>query len=327
MTLALTAALNPTTISPGQTSVLTVTRSGGGVSSGPVVYSENFNSYGNGTATSVAGWTRTMSGYFHAEPNISQNQIRAALGDNDDDAGSYTLSRTFVGLSGIFSCYAVLSNLNAWLQVLVSGSVVSQIQITATGTYTITVPPGATVRFNVSTYGVSTGSLYLDNFTLTESVNTATDALTITLSSSVTGVATVPASVVIPQNQLSATVNVTGVAAGTSDITSVYGSVSDVETITVSSPPIIRLSNLDSEVVGLTTEPNELKLSNLDSEVVGLITEPKQVNLSYFDMELLGFTSQPKEIRLSAFDIEVLGSTSGTIISLSSSPWWNITIT
>lgn len=73
----------------------------------------------------------------------------------------------------------------------------------------------------------------------------------------------------------------------------------------------IALSNIDSEIVGLTTESNEIKLSSLDSEVVGLTTRDNEVKLSALESEVVGLITQPKEVRLGDLELEILGVTAG----------------
>ncbi|MGL5936039.1 MAG: right-handed parallel beta-helix repeat-containing protein [Cetobacterium sp.] len=96
-------------------------------------------------------------------------------------------------------------------------------------------PPAATIgNLSPNTLTIQNGQ----NGTLTVALNATQGSNTVvSLSSSNTGVATVPATVTVPAGQLSVIFTVTSVANGTANITASLNSTSDVTPITVESSP------------------------------------------------------------------------------------------
>jgi hypothetical protein len=111
-----------------------------------------------------------------------------------------------------------------------------------------TVQVTANISFSPSTLTMAPGQT--QNLTLTLSANAPTGGLTFNVSSSNTGVATVPATVNIPAGQNVASVPVTAVAAGTTTVTASNGLPSTTATVNVVSVLTITTTSLPNGRVG-----------------------------------------------------------------------------
>lgn len=264
MTLALAAALDPSTIGVGQTSVLTVTRSG----SSPIT-SETTGTYSTSFETDTGGWTlgtgvtrtndlRTKFDPYAGEGNDSIPAHNGSFALRFDRSQNCVMTQTFnMAASGSLTfAFRPESNTNFRIRVRVNGSQVyysnesagtfGSWRIPATGLNpnTITIPSGtSTVSFEIDAGGEQFGyygNVYIDSMSLTNVItetvigDAGTDAITVNLASSDIDVATVPSTVVIPENELTAVVNVTGVAAGEATISVSYDTVTDDAELTVS---------------------------------------------------------------------------------------------
>lgn len=299
MPLTLQAVLNPTTVAAGQTSTLTVTRSGGGSSSG-ILYQENFESYSEGAAIALSGWSAAGDNpdFAAIQTYLGSKQINFQI-DSDE---TYTLSRTFAVGGTLEFTWVRADSVSLTVRYRVGSVVTFVLQSFTPRTESFVIPDGATVSLDFSSSG-NNAIIGVDDISLFGDVDTSSDAITISLASSAAGVATVPATITIAENQTSATATVTGVAAGETDLTASYDGVdSNVATLTVADPPSYITHN---GVVVLVVDPAFERISNVGANV--LFTEPSYDRISasqivvvfndirYLLSDLLPLTLQPGE--------------------------------
>lgn len=240
MSLALSSSLSPSSVSPSGTSTLTVTRSGGVTTTATILANNSFDTGSDGWSLGGASAARTTS-----SPRSGSHCMSFGLFSNDQLTRTFNLTRSGqvsfwvrlvlaqdgwncgFSINGVLQrSFATLTPLNTYVQF----------------THQLNAGSNA-LRFFVyhDFIGASiNGSIRFDDIIVQEgfNTNTATDALTIALSSGAPSVATVPGSLTILANQLSATANVTGVAVGTSVITATHtpSSTSTNSTLTVATP-------------------------------------------------------------------------------------------
>jgi hypothetical protein len=206
--LVLTASISPVPNSAGTTSTLTVTRSGGSTT----VYSEDFQSYNINTLGTQTGWAINGTHQAFNLTSISGNQ---KLYLSTDDL--VQISRTFVR-GGTFSFDLTILDGAVEVNFYINGNYETTFY---DGWNTVVIPDGAVVIFEChSMTGVQ--EFLFDNFLIVGPINSATDAITLTLNSGTPSVATVPATLTIPANTASATATITNVANGTSVIGASY---------------------------------------------------------------------------------------------------------
>lgn len=297
--LALTVSLNPNEVEAGGTSQLTVTRSGGGVLLVPGPIISNFDSDHSGWTTGLARTTEEKRSGTHS---IKSNFL-----------GDLTSSRTFnvdTG-GGTLSVWVYNGGLgHRDIRIRVDGVTVGNVsQVTNYQWTELTfnlIAGSRTISF-VTYEDDGGGTGYIDDVTVTNvvdagSINTAIDALPVTLGSSDTSKATVPASLTIAANQTSATATVTGVANGVSTIIASYEEIENSADLTILNTFMYITHN---GVVVLVADPALDRISHVGANV--LFAEPSYDRISasqivvvfndirYLLSDLLPLTLQPGE--------------------------------
>lgn len=234
--LSLSVSLSSSTVEDGETSTLTVTRSGGGPSL-DVVESTDFESGLDGwTAVNAAASTSDAhdgsSSLLFDPYNVTSTLTKSVTLDSDGFIKFWAKRNYYYWQDGLvkidgttvydFIAYAAMPTLGVWYQ--------HSVAITA-GTHT--------VQFYSRSDSENDGGhgVWLDEITIASASNTATDELTIALSSDDTDVATVPATLTIAAEATSGTGTVTAVGEGTAIITATYDAATDDVTITVTEAP------------------------------------------------------------------------------------------
>jgi hypothetical protein len=244
---------------PGGSTTGTFTITGGPSAGGPTTVTASAAGYTSGTApiTSVTQGSLTVQpgvtvGPGQTAPIAISVSPTAAVQDvtvtlTSSDPTKLTVTPTIVIPAG---------STTPTTPAQVTGVNFGQATVTATATGYVGGNATVTVASNLSftPQTVTVGAPSTTPLTLTFAPGTApAGGITVTLVSDAPNVATVPSSVLIPQNQSSVTVMVTGVAVGTAHITatsSVSGVASGTATINVvSGPTITTTSPLPNGVV------------------------------------------------------------------------------
>ncbi len=264
--LSLSVSLSSSTIEDGDTSTLTVTRSGGGPSLDVVSLTDFEAGLDGWTAVNCAVNTdeahNGSSSLLCSPYNLTATLTKTVTLDSDGFIKFWAKRNYYYWQDGLvkidgttvldFIAYAAMPFADVWYQHTVA--------ITA-GTHTVQFYSRSDSENNTD-HGV-----WIDEIAITSVSNTATDELTITLSSDDTDVATVPATLTLAADETSDTATVTAVGEGTAIITATYDAATDDATITVTEAPHVA----DVSSIEFAIQVNEV------SAAVHRIAQPESI--------------------------------------------------
>jgi hypothetical protein len=293
------------TIAAGQTTAVFAIAAGG--TGGGVVFTASATGYTSATAP-LTVTSNLIS--FGTVPVLAPSQsaslpvslsVAAPTGGLTIDFASTNTAVATVTPSVFVPAGALIPAANPQVTGVAIGS--AQITASAAGFAPDTVAVSVTVTSSLSPTSISLNATRTTTATINLSAAAPAGGITFNLSSSNTGVATVPATATVLQGQLSATFTVTGVAAGSSTLTVASSGITTITApISVGAAPAI---NLTSVVVG-----NNLITSGGSSLTVPTLA-PQTLTLTSGDPTHFLLTSDPTQVGTASITLQLGGATNG----------------